>query len=89
MGDSYKPKINNSGADGKDPVLNKAALDYMRIIEQKNRERVKKLELTARRNRMVGLSIGAGVFGIYLYSIFAVKQETFLDDFNEPPKVQQ
>lgn len=89
MGDSYKPNISGSGTDGKDPVLNKAALDFMKIIDKQNRERVRKLQDTSRRNRMVGLSIGAGVVGIYLYSIFAVKQETFLDDFNEPPKVQQ
>lgn len=89
MGDSFKPKVSGSGTDAKDPILNKAAIDFMKIIEQKNRERVEKLRLTARRNRIVGLSIGAGVFSIYLYSIFAVQQETFLDDFNEPKKVQQ
>lgn len=87
MGDSFKPKISTGG--GQDPVLKKAELDYMKIIEEKNRERVQKLQTIGRRNRLVGCSIGAGVFGIYLYSIFAVKQETFLDDFNEPVKVQQ
>ncbi|CAK1550652.1 unnamed protein product [Leptosia nina] len=87
MGDSnFNPKI-PSGEQN--PVLKKAELDYMKIIEQKNRERVAKLQQTAKRNRITGLSIGAGVFGIYLYSIFAVKQETFLDDFEEPAKIQQ
>lgn len=83
----YKPKI--STAEGKHPVLKKAELDFMKIIEQKNIERVKKLEVTTKRNRITGAAIGLGVFGIYMYSIFAVKQETFLDDFNEPVKVQQ
>lgn len=87
MGDSFRPKISSAGAQ--DPVLKKAELDYMKIIEEKNRERVLKLQAISKRNRLVGCSIGAGVFGIYLYSIFAVKQETFLDDFNEPVKVQQ
>lgn len=87
MGDSeLKSKI-STGA--KDPVLKQAELDYMKIIEQKNRERVQKLQQLSRRNRITGVAIGAGVFSIYLYSIFAVKQETFLDDFNEPAKVQQ
>ncbi|KAI5644162.1 coiled-coil domain-containing protein 56 domain-containing protein [Phthorimaea operculella] len=86
MGDSYKPNISTTGQD---PVLKKAEIDYMKLIEQKNRERVQKLQVQAKRNRLIGLSIGAGVFSIYLYSIFAVKQETFLDDFNEPAKVQQ
>ncbi|XP_072947552.1 cytochrome c oxidase assembly factor 3, mitochondrial [Epargyreus clarus] len=86
MGDSnFKPKINPGS---KDPVLKQAELDYMKIIEQKNRERVLKLQQIGRRNRITGFSIGAGVVGIYLYSIFAVKQETFLDDFEEPAKIQ-
>ncbi|XP_045767074.1 cytochrome c oxidase assembly factor 3, mitochondrial [Maniola jurtina] len=83
---NLKPKI-STGAQ--DPVLKQAELDYMKIIEQKNRERVQKLQQISRRNRITGFAIGAGVFSIYLYSIFAVKQETFLDDFNEPVKVQQ
>ncbi|XP_061715553.1 cytochrome c oxidase assembly factor 3, mitochondrial [Cydia pomonella] len=86
MGDSFKPKIN---LETKDPLLKKAELEYMKIIEQKNRERVQKLQAIAKKNRITGFAIGAGVFSIYLYSIFAVKQETFLDDFNEPAKIQQ
>lgn len=86
MGDSgFNPKI--SGAGGQDPVLKKAELDYMKIIEQKNLERVKKLELIRKRNRLTGAAIGVSVFSIYLYSMYAVKQETFLDDFNEPAKI--
>ncbi|XP_032520379.1 cytochrome c oxidase assembly factor 3, mitochondrial [Danaus plexippus] len=84
MGDS--PNIK---AGKQDPVLKQAELDYIKIIEQKNRERVEKLQRITRRNRLTGLGIGAGVFGIYMYSILAVKQETFLDDFEEPAKVQQ
>ncbi|XP_053606983.1 cytochrome c oxidase assembly factor 3, mitochondrial [Plodia interpunctella] len=88
MGDStFKPNIKSAGKQ--DPLLKKAELDYMRIIEEKNKERVQKLQHIAKRNRFTGLAIGAGVFSIYLYSIFAVKQETFLDDFNEPAKIQQ
>lgn len=87
MGDSkYNPKVNSNGQD---PVLKQAELDYMKIIEQKNRERVQKLKQISRKNRITGLAIGAGVLSIYAYSILAVKQETFLDDFEEPTKVQQ
>ncbi|XP_049874696.1 cytochrome c oxidase assembly factor 3, mitochondrial [Pectinophora gossypiella] len=86
MDEAFKPKISSTAQD---PVLKKAELDYMKIIELKNRERVEKLRVQAIRNRKIGLAIGAGVFSIYLYSIFAVKQETFLDDFNEPVKEQQ
>lgn len=86
MGD-FKPKI--SSTEGANPVLKKAELDYMKLIEHMNAERVKRLQETAKKNKLVGSSIGLTVFGIYLYSIFAVKQETFLDDFSEPAKVQQ
>lgn len=87
MGDSeFKPKISRTAQD---PALKQAEIAYMKVIEQKNRERVQKLQNIAKRNRITGCAIGAGVFGVYLYSIFAVKQETFLDDFNEPVKVQQ
>ena len=38
-----------------------------------------------RKNTIVGLSILAGVLGVYTYSMWAVKQEDFLDeDFNTP-----
>lgn len=89
MGDSdgsFKPKINSTGQD---PVLKQAEIAYMKLIEQKNRERVHKLQQIAKKNRITGLAIGSGVLSVYLYSIFAVKQETFLDDFEEPVKVQQ
>ena len=33
-----------------------------------------------RRNLAVGLSLAAGVLGIYIYSMYAVKQESFLDE---------
>ncbi|XP_026489208.1 cytochrome c oxidase assembly factor 3, mitochondrial [Vanessa tameamea] len=87
MGDSnLNSKVKTSGQD---PVLKQAEIDYMKIIEQKNRERVQKLQQISKKNRYTGLAIGAGVFSIYMYSILAVKQETFLDDFEEPVKVQQ
>ena len=38
-----------------------------------------------KKNTIVGLSILAGVLGVYAYSMWAVKQEDFLDeDFNIP-----
>lgn len=35
---------------------------------------------------ILGCALGLGVLGIYGYSMFAVKQEHFLDDFEEPKK---
>ncbi|KAF9411085.1 hypothetical protein SFRURICE_002575 [Spodoptera frugiperda] len=89
MGDSdsgFKPKISSTAQD---PVLKQAEIAYMKLIEQKNRERVQKLQQISKKNRLTGLVIGSGVLSVYLYSIFAVKQETFLDDFEEPVKIQQ
>lgn len=34
----------------------------------------------------LGLALGFSVLSIYGYSMYAVKQEKFLDDFEEPAK---
>ncbi|XP_078048763.1 cytochrome c oxidase assembly factor 3, mitochondrial-like [Augochlora pura] len=36
---------------------------------------------------LLGISLALGVVGIYAYTIKAVKQETFLDDFDEPETI--
>ncbi|KOC69228.1 hypothetical protein WH47_11013 [Habropoda laboriosa] len=36
---------------------------------------------------ILGISLGGIALGIYLYTIHAVRQETFLDDLNEPEKI--
>lgn len=74
---------------GKDKhSLSEIQLTYMKYIEKENIERVQKLKKLRRKNIFTALTLGAAVFGIYAYSILAVKQETFLDDFNEPAIVQ-
>ncbi|XP_075224439.1 coiled-coil domain containing 56 [Lycorma delicatula] len=65
-------------------LLSKSTLEFMKIVEAKNRERVERLRRIRQKNIYTGLGLGAVVFGIYGYSIYSVKQETFLDDF-EPP----
>lgn len=67
--------------------LKPSELDFMKLIEQRNLQRVTKLRLQRKRNTWTGLIIGATVISIYAYSMLAVKQERFLDDFNEPEKV--
>lgn len=62
-------------------------LDFMKFVEKQNLERVLKLKRTRRNNLITGGLLGLGVFSIYFYSIFAVRQEKFLDDFDEPVKV--
>lgn len=62
------------------PKLSQSQLDYMKLIERQNMERVRKLARLRRNNIGVGIALGVGVLGIYGYSIFSVKQEKFLDE---------
>lgn len=69
--------------------ISKAMKDYMKLIEKQNLERVQKLRKTRRNNLITAGILGAAVTGIYFYSMLSVKQETFLDDFEEPKKISQ
>ena len=63
---------------------------YIKRMEVFNRDRVRKLTLMRRRNFLIGVGVAAGVLGIYSYTMGAVKQEGFLDDFDAPvPPSQQ
>ncbi|XP_040172071.1 cytochrome c oxidase assembly factor 3, mitochondrial [Anopheles arabiensis] len=76
-------KIEESGRK-----LKKAEVDFMRLIEQQNLQRVQKLQRQRRNNKLTGIALGGTVLGIYLYSMLSVKQEKFLDDFEEPVKLE-
>jgi hypothetical protein len=69
--------------------LKQTEIDFMKLIEKQNIERVEKLRRLKRNNKITAFTIGASVFGIYLYSMLAVKQEKFLDDFDEPLKIDK
>lgn len=69
------------------PKLSASQLTFMRLLEKENLERVAKLERIRKRNIWTGWALGATVLGIYAYSILSIKQEKFLDDFEEPKKV--
>lgn len=76
------PKI-----DGK--KLTERELSYIKAVERVNFERVEKLRRVKRNNRITGCLLGVVAVSIYGYSMYAVKQETFLDDFEEPRKIVQ
>nr|XP_023013668.1 cytochrome c oxidase assembly factor 3, mitochondrial [Leptinotarsa decemlineata] len=82
MSDDHMPKVDIS-------KLRQRELHFIKEVEAKNLERVQKLMALRRKNLITGLLLGVGVLGIYGYSMYAVKQETFLDDFEEPAKVHQ
>lgn len=67
--------------------LKPSEVDFMKLIEKENIYRVKKLQSLRKRNNLTGIILGGSVLSIYLYSMFAIKQEKFLDDFDEPIKV--
>jgi len=67
--------------------LSETEINFMKLIEEKNLVRVHKLKQTKRNNFITAGLLGGAVFGIYLYSMLAVKQEKFLDDFEEPKKI--
>jgi len=57
---------------------------YIKRMEAFNKDRVKKLKILRGRNLLIGIGVTAGVVGIYSYTMKAVKQEGFLDDFDPP-----
>lgn len=67
--------------------IDKAQLEFMKLIEEQNLERVTKLKRVKRNNLLTAGALITSVVGIYAYSIWSVKQEKFLDDFEEPKKV--
>lgn len=81
MAEDRMPKVD---IDKDKTRLSQAQLNYMKYIEQQNIERARRLKKVRRNNIFTALTLGAAVIGIYTYSILAVKQETFLDDFDEP-----
>jgi NADPH-dependent 7-cyano-7-deazaguanine reductase QueF-like protein len=66
--------------------LSKSQINLMKRVEKENAERVEALLKMRRRNNWTGLGITAIVFSIYGYSMWAVKQEGFLDSLDEPVK---
>jgi hypothetical protein len=74
------------------PVIDPSALSeaeqiYIKRFEERHMRNVDRRQRERRRGRIIGLSFGALVIAIYVYTIVRVRQETFLDDFAipEPP----
>ncbi|CAL7945712.1 unnamed protein product [Xylocopa violacea] len=75
-----------------DLVKDKSKLKYSDIIYMKQAEEIAvqkalKYVNTRRKCNIAGVSLACLVIGIYAYTIHAVKQETFLDNLDEPEKV--
>lgn len=62
-------------------------LMYMKQAEEVAVQRALRYRKTRNGCTALGISLACLVVGIYAYTIHAVKQETFLDDLNEPEKI--
>ncbi|XP_076668092.1 cytochrome c oxidase assembly factor 3, mitochondrial-like [Andrena cerasifolii] len=64
-------------------------LMFLKRAEEINLERALRYKKLRKSNAILGLSLAATVLGIYFYTMHAVKQETFLDDLNEPETISK
>lgn len=68
----------------KDGEVDKRLLQQIKFVERQNLLRVTRLNRLRKNARYTGLLLGGIALSIYGYSIYSIKQETFLDDFEEP-----
>ncbi|XP_041371698.1 cytochrome c oxidase assembly factor 3, mitochondrial-like [Gigantopelta aegis] len=59
---------------------------YIRKLETMNLDRAKELRGLRNRNRYTAVFLGVAVLSIYGYSMYAVRQEKFLEDFDTVPE---
>ncbi|XP_025420530.1 cytochrome c oxidase assembly factor 3, mitochondrial [Sipha flava] len=64
--------------------VDKRILQQIKFVERQNLIRVTRLQRMRKNARFTGLLLGGIALSIYGYSIYSIKQETFLDDFDEP-----
>ena len=60
---------------------------YIKKINQKADQSAFLAKKKKKKGRIIGLSLGAVVICIYAYTMYALKQEKFLDDFELPDPV--
>lgn len=64
--------------------VDKRILQQIKFVERQNLLRVTRLQRMRKNARYTGFLLGGIALSIYGYSIYSIKQETFLDDFEEP-----
>ncbi|KAG7199180.1 hypothetical protein KM043_018056 [Ampulex compressa] len=67
--------------------LKSTDLILMRRVEEDNIRRATRVKDWRKSNNRFAIPLAFGALGIYLYTMYAIKQETFLDDFEEPEKI--
>ncbi|XP_038044266.1 cytochrome c oxidase assembly factor 3, mitochondrial-like [Patiria miniata] len=89
--DSQKPPETMKRVDLKRDEISPGDRQYMARMSRAHMESVQKLSRAKyiRKNVFVALCLGAGVLGVYGYSIYSVSQEAFLEDFEDPNKPKE
>ena len=59
-------------------------MNFVKKAEQRNKERAKKHIIFRRKESIIAGTCMLIAVSIYAYTIYAMKQETFLDDFEMP-----
>ncbi len=70
-------------------ALGQIQMNLVKQAEKQNLDRAERHRKFRRKDWMVGLTCFAIVVGIYCYTIFAIKQEQFLDDFDMPDPTEE
>ena len=73
---------------GKDK-LTSIQRELMYQVQELNKDRIQRLAHKKRGAKFTGLFLAAFVASVYGYTIWAIKQERFLDDFLEPEKISE
>jgi hypothetical protein len=77
------PKVDVLRDAGK---LRSTDIVYMKRMEEQNLQRATRVQGYRKANNRTAIALALGVIGIYAYTIYSVKQEKFLDDFEVPEK---
>lgn len=68
----------------KEGEIDKRLLQQIKFVERQNLIRATRLNRLRKNARYTGILLGGIALSIYGYSIYSIKQETFLDDFEVP-----
>jgi len=69
--------------------LGKINMDFVRKAEKRNKQRATMHRFFRRKDWMIAGTCFGIVVGIYSYTIFAIQQEKFLDDFEMPEEIDR
>jgi len=69
--------------------LGKMNMNFVRKAEKTNKERAKNHKFYRRTDWMIAATCFSIAIGIYSYTMFAIQQEQFLDDFDMPEEIDR